>query len=468
MSEKSYGLLDEGEYTFLVDPRANKTEIKIAVEQVFGVKVDSVNTRTVRARARRTRFGIGQAQGHQAGDRHPREGTDRHLRWSGRLTPTRSKRTYMGIRKYKPTTPGRRGSSVADFVEITRSEPEKSLVRPLHKTGGRNNSGRITTRHQGGGHKRAYRVIDFRRRQGRRAGQGRAIQYDPNRTARIALLHYADGEKRYIIAPDKLKQGDPSRTARRRHQARQQPAAAQHPGRYGHPRHRAAARRRREDRPLGRCRVQLVAKDGPYAQLRMPSGEIRNVDLRCRATVGEVGNAEQSNINWGKAGRMRWKGKRPTVRGVAMNPVDHPHGGGEGKTSGGRHPVSPWGQAEGRTRRPNKPSDKLIVRRRAYRQEALRSLNMPRSLKKGPFVDDHLQKKVDVQNEKGTKNVIKTWSRRSMITPDFLGHTFAVHDGRKHVPVFVTESMVGHKLGEFAPTRTFRGHEKDDRKGRRR
>ena len=166
---------------------------------------------------------------------------------------------------------------------------------------------------------------------------------------------------------------------------------------------------------------------------------------------------------------MRWKGKRPTVRGVAMNPVDHPHGGGEGKTSGGRHPVSPWGQAEGRTRRPNKPSDKLIVRRRRTgKKSADRSLKMPRSLKKGPFVDDHLQKKVDVQNEAGTKNVIKTWSRRSVITPDFLGHTFAVHDGRKHVPVFVTESMVGHKLGEFAPTRTFRGHEKDDRKGRRR
>ena len=217
-------------------------------------------------------------------------------------------------------------------------------------------------------------------------------------------------------------------------------------------------------------RVQLVAKDGPYAQLRMPSGEIRNVDLRCRATVGEVGNAEQCNINWGKAGRMRWKGKRPTVRGVAMNPVDHPHGGGEGKTSGGRHPVSPWGQAEGRTRKGRKPSDKIDRSSPSYWQEALiRSLwNMPRSLKKGPFIDDHLQKKVDVQNEAGTKNVIKTWSRRSVISPDMLGHTFAVHDGRKHVPVFVTESMVGHKLGEFAPTRTFKGHVKDDKKGRRR
>ena len=186
--------------------------------------------------------------------------------------------------------------------------------------------------------------------------------------------------------------------------------------------------------------VQLVAKDGPYAQLRMPSGEIRNVDVRCRATVGEVGNAEQSNINWGKAGRMRWKGKRPTVRGVAMNPVDHPHGGGEGKTSGGRHPVNPNGKPEGRTRRrqgQRLSSSSVVV---ARTRSAKRSLEMPRSLKKGPFVDDHLLKKVDVQNDKNSKNVIKTWSRRSTIIPDMLGHTIAVHDGRKHIPVFVTEA----------------------------
>jgi large subunit ribosomal protein L2 len=264
----------------------------------------------------------------------------------------------MGIRKYKPTTPSRRGSSVADFVEVTRSEPEKSLVRPLHSKGGRNNAGRITTRHQGGGHKRAYRVIDFRRhdKDGVPAKVAH-IEYDPNRTARIALLHYADGEKRYIIAPNRLKQGDRIENG---------PAADIKPGNslplrnipVGTvvPRHRAPARWRREDRPLGRCQRQLVAKDGPYAQLRMPSGEIRNVDLRCRATVGEVGNAEQSNINWGKAGRMRWKGKRPTVRGVAMNPVDHPHGGGEGKTSGGRHPVNPNGKPEDARVGPTRPA----------------------------------------------------------------------------------------------------------------
>ena len=273
----------------------------------------------------------------------------------------------MGIRKYKPTTPGRRGSSVADFVEITRSEPEKSLVRPLSKSGGRNNSGRVTTRHQGGGHKRAYRVIDFRRhdKDGVPAKVAH-IEYDPNRTARIALLHYADGEKRYILAPDQAAAGRPDRERSvRRHQAGQQPAAAQHPGRYGRPRHRAAARRRREDRPLRGC---LACSSSPRTA-RTPScvcRPVRSATSTCAAarSVGEVGNAEQSNINWGKAGRMRWKGKRPTVRGVAMNPIDHPHGGGEGKTSGGRHPVSPWGQPEGRTRRPNKDSDKMIVRRR--------------------------------------------------------------------------------------------------------
>ena len=272
----------------------------------------------------------------------------------------------MGIRKYKPTTPGRRGASVADFAEITRSKPEKSLLRPLHKTGGRNNTGRITTRHKGGGHKRQYRVIDFRRwdKDGVPAKVAH-IEYDPNRTARIALLHYVDGEKRYIVAPKNLRQGDFVENG---------PNADIKPGNNLPLRNIPVGTTVYcvELRPLGGAKigrsagasVQLVAREGKYAQLRMPSGEIRNVDSRCRACVGEVGNAEQSNINWGKAGRKRWKGVRPTVRGVVMNPVDHPHGGGEGKTSGGRHPVSPWGKPEGRTRRPKKASDKLIVRRR--------------------------------------------------------------------------------------------------------
>ena len=272
----------------------------------------------------------------------------------------------MGIRKYKPTTPGRRGSSVSDFVEITRSEPEKSLVRPLHSKGGRNGHGRITARHQGGGHKRAYRVIDFRRhdKDGVPAKVAH-IEYDPNRTARIALLHYLDGEKRYILAPAGLKQGDKIENG---------PQSDIKPGNCLPLRNiptgtfvHAVELKPGGGAKLGRSagsQIQLLAKEGRYATLRMPSGEMRMVEISCRATVGQVGNAEQSNINWGKAGRSRWKGKRPTVRGVVMNPVDHPHGGGEGKTSGGRHPVSPWGKKEGRTRAKNKASDKLIVRRR--------------------------------------------------------------------------------------------------------
>jgi large subunit ribosomal protein L2 len=272
----------------------------------------------------------------------------------------------MGIRKYKPTTPGRRGSSVADFVELTRSTPEKSLTKPSPKTGGRNNQGRITSRHIGGGHKQAYRIIDFKRydKDGVPAKVAH-IEYDPNRTARIALLHYFDGAKRYIIAPNGLKQGTVIDSG---------PEADIKPGNnlplrnipVGTTVHAV------ELRPGGGAKlaraagsgIQLVAREGKMATLRMPSGEMRMVDVRCRATVGEVGNAEQSNINWGKAGRNRWRGVRPTVRGVAMNPIDHPHGGGEGKTSGGRHPVSPWGKPEGRTRDKNKASSRLIVRRR--------------------------------------------------------------------------------------------------------
>jgi large subunit ribosomal protein L2 len=271
----------------------------------------------------------------------------------------------MGIRRYKPTTPGRRGSTVADFVEVTRDTPEKSLVKPLPKKGGRNNSGRITTRHHGGGHKRAYRIIDFRRfdKDGVPASVAE-IEYDPNRTARIALLHYADGEKRYILAPLGLRPGmrvengaSADIKAGNNLPLRNIPV-----GTTVH----AIELRPGGGAKIGRsagASVQLVAREGNRAQLRMPSGEMRYVDVRCRATIGSVGNAEQANINWGKAGRLRWKGRRPSVRGVAMNPIDHPHGGGEGKSSGGRHPVSPWGKPEGRTRK-RKPSDSMIVRRR--------------------------------------------------------------------------------------------------------
>ena len=272
----------------------------------------------------------------------------------------------MAIRNHKPTTAGRRGSSVADFSEVTRDTPEKSLLRPLSKSGGRNARGKITMRRRGGGHKRAYRVIDFRRhdKDGIPAKVAH-IEYDPNRTSRIALLHYADGEKRYILCPKDLNQGAVVENG---------PNADIKPGNalplrnipVGTVVHAV------ELRPGGGAKlarsagsgIQLLAREGKHAHLRMPSGEIRLVDVRCRATVGEVGNAEQSNINWGKAGRMRWKGRRPMVRGVVMNPVDHPHGGGEGRTSGGRHPVNPQGKPEGRTRTKGKASDRLIVRRR--------------------------------------------------------------------------------------------------------
>jgi large subunit ribosomal protein L2 len=276
----------------------------------------------------------------------------------------------MAIRKYKPTTPGRRGASGADFAEITRGEPEKSLVRPLYSRGGRNVHGRITVRHQGGGHKRAYRLIDFRRadKDGVPAKVAH-LEYDPNRTARIALLHYADGEKRYILCPQGLSQGD---------RVENGPGADIRPGNCLPLRNipTGTVVHAIELRPGGGAKiarsagsgVQLLAKEGGFAQLRMPSGEIRRVDAACRATVGEVGNAEQGNIKLGKAGRSRWKGRRPQVRGVAMNPVDHPLGGGEGKSSGGRHPVSPWGKPEGRTRQAHKSSDRMIVRRRGKKK----------------------------------------------------------------------------------------------------
>ena len=273
----------------------------------------------------------------------------------------------MAIRKYKPTTPGRRGASVSSFDEVTRRGSEKSLTRKLTGKAGRNAYGRITTRHQGGGHKRQYRLIDFRRNKDGVPAKVAEIEYDPNRTARIALLHYADGEKRYILAPKGLEQGAPVMSG---------PGADIKPGNalplanipVGTIVH-AVELRPEGGAKMGRSAgtgIQLLAKEAGKATLRLPSGEIRMVDVRCRATVGEVGNAENELINWGKAGRNRWRGKRPSVRGVAMNPVDHPLGGGEGKSSGGRHPTSPWGKKEGRTRKP-KPSDKLIVRRASKR-----------------------------------------------------------------------------------------------------
>jgi large subunit ribosomal protein L2 len=271
----------------------------------------------------------------------------------------------MGLRKYKPTTPGRRGSSSSDFTEVTRGRPERGLTRKVNRKAGRDTHGRITTRHRGGGHKRRYRVIDFRRTKDGVPARVAHIEYDPNRTARIALLHYADGEKRYILAPQNLRVGDKLASG---------PGVDVRPGNalplanipIGTVVH-AVELRPGQGAKLARSAgssVQIVAKESGFAQLRLPSGEIRMIALACRATVGAVGNPEHELISWGKAGRTRWRGKRPSVRGVAMNPVDHPLGGGEGKSSGGRHPTSPWGKTEGRTRKKGKASDRYIVRRR--------------------------------------------------------------------------------------------------------
>ncbi len=273
----------------------------------------------------------------------------------------------MAIKKFKPTTPSRRFMTVTTFDEITKTEPEKSLLAPLKKTGGRNVNGRVTVRHRGGGHKRRYRIIDFKRDKDGVPAKVASIEYDPNRSARIALLNYFDGEKRYILAPDKLQVGDIVQSG---------PEADIKPGNA----------LKLKDIPVGTIvhnielqpgkggqlarsagtMAQLLAKEGNYAHLRLPSGEVRLVRLECKATIGQVGNLDHENVTLGKAGRMRWLGRRSKVRGVVMNPVDHPHGGGEGKSPAGRHPVTPWGQITigKRTRKRKKESNKYIVRSR--------------------------------------------------------------------------------------------------------
>ena len=278
------------------------------------------------------------------------------------------KESVMGVKQYKPTSPGRRFQTVSDFAEITTSKPEKSLLAPLHKKAGRNNKGRITVRHQGGGNKRRYRIIDFKRNKDGVPAKVATVEYDPNRSARIALLHYVDGEKRYILHPKGLKVGDmivsgPDADIK---PGNALPLANIPVGTLIHAVELQPGKGAALARSAGTS-IQLMGKEGKYAILRMPSSEMRRVLLTCRATVGEVGNAEHANIRIGKAGRNRWKGIRPTVRGTVMNPVDHPHGGGEGKNkSSGRNSVSPWGvPSKGhRTRNPKKASNRLIIRRR--------------------------------------------------------------------------------------------------------
>jgi large subunit ribosomal protein L2 len=275
----------------------------------------------------------------------------------------------MPIRKRKPTSPGRRFQTVSDFAEITRDKPEKSLTKSKKRSSGRNVYGRTTSRYRGGGHKQKYRDIDFKRGKDGVPAKVAAIEYDPNRNARIALLHYRDGEKRYILAPSGVAVGDVLQSGQG---SEIRPGNAL-PLRYipvGTTVHNIELKPgagAKLARGAGAA-VQLVAKEGNFATLRLPSTEMRRVAIDCRATVGQVGNVEAGLVDLGKAGRNRWKGRRPHTRGVAMNPVDHPLGGGEGKSSGGRHPVTPWGKPEGRTRRKDKPSDKLIIRRRRRRR----------------------------------------------------------------------------------------------------
>ena len=274
----------------------------------------------------------------------------------------------MAIRKRKPTSPGRRFQTASDFSEITRAQPERSLLEKQSGTGGRNNHGRMTARHRGGGHKQRYRKIDFIRTKDNVPATVAAIEYDPNRTCRIALLHYHDGEKHYILAPKGLEVGDRLMSGQGSEVRVGNAMALRYipVGTVVHNVELKAGGGGRIGRSAG-ASVQLVAKEGRFATLRLPSTEMRRVPIDCRATIGEVGNSEHELTKIGKAGRNRWKGVRPQTRGVAMNPVDHPLGGGEGKSSGGRHPVSPWGKPEGRTRARRKDSDKLIVRRRRRR-----------------------------------------------------------------------------------------------------
>jgi len=272
----------------------------------------------------------------------------------------------MAIKTVKPTSPGRRFQTYQTFEEITSTKPEKSLLRPQKRSGGRNSYGRITVRHRGGGHKRRYRLIDFKRDKVDIPARVATIEYDPNRSARISLLHYADGEKRYILTPVGMQVGDTVITSESADIKPGNTMSLQKIplGTIIHNVEMKIAKGGQLARGAG-TGIQLMAKEGRYALLKLPSGELRRVLLECKATIGQVGNIDHENVSIGKAGRTRWRGRRSKVRGVAMNPVDHPHGGGEGKSSGGRHPVTPWGMpTKGYRTRRTKPSDKFIVKRR--------------------------------------------------------------------------------------------------------
>ena len=365
VSEKSYVLSAADRYTFRVHPDAHKTQIRQAVEALFDVHVVDVRTISVKSKPKRRGITRGRTRAWKKAIVQVRAGRD-DPDLPGPAGP-RGRLLAMPIRKPKPTSPGRRFVSYPDFAEITKSKPEKTLVEGLKKSGGRNAHGRKTARHRGGGAKRAYRRVDFKRRKDGVPAKVAAIEYDPNRSAYIALLHYADGEKRYILAPQRLTvgmtvasgEGADIAVGNCLELARMPVGTVVHnvelqPGRGGQMARSAGAS------------AQLMAKDGDMATLRLPSGEMRMVRAECRATVGVIGNADHQNVKVGKAGRKRHMGVRPQTRGMAMNPVDHPHGGGEGSTTAGRHPVTPWGVPTlgYRTRKRNKTSDRYIVRGR--------------------------------------------------------------------------------------------------------
>jgi len=276
----------------------------------------------------------------------------------------------MPLKQYKPTSPGRRFMSSPDFSDLTRKKPERGLIEPLRKSGGRNSLGRTSVWFRGGGHKRRYRVIDFKRDKHGIPARVAAIEYDPNRSARIALLHYVDGEKRYILAPEGIKVGQAVLASESADilPGNALPLSAIPSGTMIHNLELRRGKGGQLVRSAGGA-AQLVAKEGDWAQVKLPSGEVRRIAVVCMATVGQVGNIDHKNVKLGKAGRSRWLGRRPHNRGVSMNPIDHPHGGGEGRTSGGRHPVTPWGKpTKGAKTRNNKRTDGFIVKRRERRK----------------------------------------------------------------------------------------------------
>ena len=365
----------------------------------------------------------------------------------------------MALVKVKPTSAGRRGMVKVVSPNLHKGEPHAPLLEKKTRGSGRNNNGHITVRHRGGGHKQHYRVVDFRRDKDGIPAKVERLEYDPNRTAHIALLCYADGERRYIIAPRGLEVGatlvsgiEAPIRAGNTLPIRNIPV-----GTTIHCVEMIPGKGAQMVRSAGASAV-LLAREGTYAQVRLRSGEVRRVHIECRATIGEVGNEEHSLRQIGKAGAMRWRGVRPTVRGVAMNPVDHPHGGGEGRTGEAREPVSPWHSGEG-FQDPSQQADEQYDRPTAQAQ--VRGEHYVTFDQERPVCRRSPDQKVDTAVAGKDKKPIKTWSRRSTILPEFIGLTIAVHNGKQHVPVYINENMVGHKLGEFALTRTFKGHAAD-------